>query len=74
MAEREFYKVADLAALLEVSERVVWDWIKDARDPLPVLPLGPRTVRIWRRDLDRWLDRRRRGTSEADRIVGELLV
>lgn len=62
------------AQRLKVSKRKFWDHVNDQDDPLPVVRLGRRTVRVLESDLVKWLERHRddRG-SEVDRIVDEVL-
>src|SRR5919199_3849330 len=50
-AQRSFYSVSEVAALLGVSRVSVWRWISAGR--LPVSRLGHRTVRIRRDDIER---------------------
>src|SRR5437868_14347510 len=47
--EREYYTVAQAAALLEVSPSTVWRWIK--ADRLPAYRAGPKNIRIKKEDL-----------------------
>src|SRR5712691_11186722 len=48
-ANRSYYSIAEVAALLGVSRVSVWRWIRSGR--LPVSRLGHRTVRVKRDDL-----------------------
>jgi excisionase family DNA binding protein len=48
-ANRSYYSIAEVAALLGVSRVSVWRWISAGR--LPVTRLGHRTVRVTRDDL-----------------------
>lgn len=50
MASAEFLTIADAARLLRVSIPTVKRWIGEGR--LPACRVGPRTVRIRRRDLE----------------------
>src|SRR5437660_9534797 len=50
-AQRSFYSISEVAALLGVSRVSVWRWISAGR--LPVARLGHRTVRIRRDDVER---------------------
>jgi excisionase family DNA binding protein len=49
-AQRSYYSVSEVAALLGVSRVSIWRWISAGR--LPVSRLGHRTVRIRREDVD----------------------
>src|SRR5438874_12307782 len=48
-AQRSFYSISEVAAMLGVSRVSVWRWISSGR--LPVSRLGHRTVRVKRDDL-----------------------
>ena len=52
----DFYTVTETAAILGVSEKLVFSWIKD--DVLPVIRLGPgrRLIRIRRVDLEAFVE------------------
>jgi PAS domain S-box-containing protein/excisionase family DNA binding protein len=50
-APRDYYSIAEAAALLGVSRVTIWRWIATGR--LPAARLGHRTVRVTRADLDR---------------------
>ena len=56
-AERSYYSVSEVAALLGVSRVSVWRWISSG--DLPVTRLGHRTVRIKREDLQKILRQQR---------------
>ena len=52
----DFYTVTETAAILGVSEKLVFSWIKD--EVLPVIRLGPgrRLIRIRRVDLEAFVE------------------
>ena len=52
----DFYTVTETAAILGVSEKLVFTWIKDAA--LPAIRLGPgrRLIRIRRVDLETFVE------------------
>jgi PAS domain S-box-containing protein/excisionase family DNA binding protein len=58
--QRDYYGVAEAAAVLGVSRMSVWRWIRSGR--LTAARLGPRTTRIWREDLERFLAEQERDT------------
>ena len=58
----QFCTVAEAARLLEVSPSTIWRWIDAQR--LPAYRLGPRSIRIKRRDLEAAI-RPARGTEEG---------
>ena len=48
--ELEFYSVAQAAAILGVGHSTVWRWIASGK--LPAYRVGPKNIRIKKRDLD----------------------
>ena len=53
----DFYTVTETAAILGVSEKLVFSWVKD--EILPAIRLGPgrRLIRIRRIDLEAFVER-----------------
>jgi excisionase family DNA binding protein len=53
----DFYTVAETAAILGVSQKLVFTWIKD--EALPAIRLGPgrRLIRIRRVDLEEFIEK-----------------
>ena len=45
-------KITEVCEMLGVSKPMVYDFIKDAENPLPVIRLSERIVRIRKKDLD----------------------
>jgi len=46
----DYYTVSEAARILDVSPSTVWRWIK--AEKLPAYRVGPRTIRIKKKDLD----------------------
>ena len=59
-ATREYFTAAQVADLLQVSQRTVERWAAED-SAIPVLRVG-RTVRFPRRELELWLQRRTQGS------------
>ncbi|HXH26709.1 MAG TPA: helix-turn-helix domain-containing protein [Candidatus Acidoferrum sp.] len=55
----EILTVQEVAQTYKVSERTVRNWVE--RDKLPAIPIGKRGYRIARRDLEAWIEERKRG-------------
>ena len=53
----DLYTVAETAAILNVSKRLVFEWIRE--NALPVVRLGPgqRLIRIRRSDLEQFIEK-----------------
>jgi excisionase family DNA binding protein len=51
VAERDYVTVAEAARMLDVSRSTVWRWVGSGR--LNAQRLGPKTIRIRRRDVER---------------------
>jgi excisionase family DNA binding protein len=73
--EREYLKVSELAEYSGISNRTIWDLLKDPINPIPHYRVGAagRIVRIKKTDFDEWM----RGqmhceSSFIDDVVGEI--
>ncbi len=63
--ERQYYTVAEAAAVLDVSPSTVWRWIK--ANKLPAYRVGERSIRVKREDLARII----RPAQEEEVQVGQ---
>lgn len=50
----ELLTPAEVATMLQFSRQTVYGWLKSGK--LPHIKLGPRTIRIYRHELDRFLE------------------
>lgn len=62
MGERQtpdpvFYSVAEVAELLKVSKRLVYDWVREEILPAHRIGPGQRLIRIRRSDLEEFIQR-----------------
>ena len=57
MVQREYFKVSELAEYSGISDRTLWDLLKDPINPIPHYRVGAagRMVRIKKSDFDRWM-------------------
>ncbi|HLI68708.1 MAG TPA: helix-turn-helix domain-containing protein [Ktedonobacteraceae bacterium] len=60
----EILTVQEVAQLFKVSERTVRNWVE--RDNLPAIPIGKRGYRIAKRDLDAWVEERKRSRKPIE--------
>jgi excisionase family DNA binding protein len=51
---KDMYKVSELAQILHVSSRTIYNWINAGR--VKALRLGPSSTRVTRREIQRLLD------------------
>src|SRR5258708_3458020 len=68
-ANRSYYSIAEVAALLGVSRVSVWRWIRSGR--LPVSRLGHRTVRVKRDDLLQIVRPSRKGSPSTPPLAAD---
>lgn len=70
---REYFKISELAEYAGISERTLWDLLKDPVNPIPHFRVGAagRIVRIKKSDFDHWM--REQMVSENS-FVDDVLV
>ncbi len=68
-AARDYYTVPQAAQVLDVSPATVWRWI--AAEKLPAYRVGPRAIRIMKRDVETVIKpvRAKAVTMDEERIV-----
>jgi len=74
--QKEYFKVSELAEYAGISERTLWDLLKDPVKPIPHYRVGAtgRMVRIKKSDFDRWMrDQMVQESSLVDDVIGEIL-
>lgn len=54
----EVLTVQEVAQTMKVSERTVRNWVE--KEGLPAIPIGKRGYRIAKRDLETWIEERKR--------------
>jgi len=77
MVKREYFKVSELAEYSGISDRTLWDLLKDPVNPIPHYRIGAagRIVRVRRSDFDDWMDTQRpRNIKDIDKIVDEIFA
>jgi len=72
MMEREYLKVSELAQYTGISERTLWDLLKDPVDPIPHYRIGATRVivRIKKSDFDQWVqEQMTRQSTRIDHVI-----
>jgi excisionase family DNA binding protein len=76
MVQREYFKVSELAEYSGISDRTLWELLKDPINPIPHYRVGAagRMVRIKKSDFDRWMRSQIvQGNSLVDDVLDEVL-
>jgi len=74
--EREYLKVSELAQYTGISDRTLWDLLKDPVNPIPHYRIGTagRIVRIKKSDFDQWMrDQQARESHFIDDVLEGIL-
>jgi len=77
MAKREYFKVSELAEYSGISDRTLWDLLKDPVNPIPHYRIGAagRIVRVRRSEFNDWMKRQRADKNlDIDKIVDEIFT
>ncbi len=72
MVTREYFKVSELAEYAGISDRTLWDLLKDPVNPIPHYRVGAagRIVRIKKSEFDEWM---RNQMVREDSLVDDVL-
>ena len=73
---REYLKIPELAEYSGISERTLWDLLKNPTNSIPHFRVGSagRIVRVKRSDFDTWMENQRQGHDiKIESIIKELL-
>ena len=77
MVKREYFKVSELAEYSGISDRTLWDLLKDPVNPIPHYRIGAagRIVRVRRSEFNDWMKRQRADKNlDIDKIVDEIFA
>ena len=69
---REYFKVSELAEYTGISDRTLWDLLKDPVNPIPHYRVGAagRIVRIKKSEFDEWMHNQKvRDASLVDDVL-----
>ena len=73
---REYLKVSELAQYTGISDRTLWDLLKDPVNPIPHYRVGAagRIVRIKKSEFDEWMrNQKARDVSLVDDVLEGML-
>ena len=73
---REYFKVSELAQYTGISDRTLWDLLKDPVNPIPHYRVGAagRIVRIKKSEFDEWMRNQKvRDASLVDDVLEGIL-
>ena len=76
MVAREYLKVSELAQYTGISDRTLWDLLKDPVNPIPHYRIGAagRIVRIKKSEFDQWMrEQMVRESSFVDDVLEDIL-
>ena len=76
LVHREYFSIPELSEYTGVSQRTLWDLLKDPVNPIPHFRLGSagRIVRVKRSEFDQWMQTQRFcNVDRIDQIVDEIL-
>ena len=75
LLQREYFSIPELSEYTGVSQRTLWDLLKDPVNPIPHFRIGPagRIVRVKKSEFDQWmLTQRSCNVDRIDQIVDEI--
>jgi excisionase family DNA binding protein len=75
LVQREYLSIRDLSEYTGVSQRTLWDLLKNPVNPIPHFRIGSagRIVRVKKSEFDRWMQTQRSSNIDwIDQIVDEI--
>jgi excisionase family DNA binding protein len=75
LVQREYFSIPELSEYSGISQRTLWDLLKDTVNPIPHFRVGSagRIVRVKKSEFDRWMQTQRaRNIEWIDQIVDEI--
>ena len=76
LVHREYFSIRELSEYSGISQRTLWDLLKDSINPIPHFRVGSagRIVRVKKSEFDQWMQTQRSMNIEwIDQVVGEIL-
>ena len=76
LVHQEYFSISDLAKYSGISQRTLWDLLKDSINPIPHFRIGAagRIVRVKKSEFDEWIQTQKVGDPQLiDQIVDEVL-
>ena len=77
MIKKEYFSIIELSEYSGISQRTLWDLLKDPVNPIPHFRVGSagRIVRVKRSEFDQWMQTQKNNNIiDIDKIVDELLM
>jgi excisionase family DNA binding protein len=75
MIKKEYFSILELSEYSGISQRTLWDLLKDSVNPIPHFRVGSagRIVRVKKSEFDRWMQTQRSSNIDwIDQIVDEI--
>jgi excisionase family DNA binding protein len=76
MIEKEYFSIRELSEYSGISQRTLWDFLKDSINPIPHFRVGSagRIVRVKKSEFDLWMQTQKSSDPQIiDQIVDEIL-
>jgi len=76
MIKKEYFSILELSEYSGISQRTLWDLLKDPVNPIPHFRVGSagRIVRVKRSEFDQWMQAQKPSDINLiNRIVDEIL-
>lgn len=76
IVQREYFSVKELAVYSGISERTLWDLLKNPVNPIPCFRMGStgRIVRVKKTDFDDWAKKQKEvNCTKIDQLVNDVL-
>ena len=76
MIEKEYFSISDLSKYSGISQRTLWDLLKDSNNPIPHFRIGAagRIVRVKKSEFDEWMQTQKSDDPQLiDQIIDEFL-
>ena len=76
MIKKEYFSILELSKYSGISQRTLWDLLKDPVNPIPHFRVGSagRIVRVKRSEFDQWMQTQKPSDINLiNRIVDEIL-
>jgi excisionase family DNA binding protein len=76
MIKKEYFSIIELSEYSGISQRTLWDLLKDPVNPIPHFRVGlaGRIVRVKKSEFDQWMQTQKSSDINLiDRIVEEIL-
>ncbi len=76
MIEKEYFSICELSKYSGISQRTLWDLLKDSINQIPHFRVGTagRIVKVKKSEFDRWMQTQKSGDPQLiDQIVDEIL-